>query len=153
MYNRQVKKVYTEAGIFKIKHALAKKATWFANGSSGMSHKEFLSTFSQKFNTFHLKTQQIREKVADKMRKIHAGGQDFSSQSQVYWDTIESWKRILNPKQGVLKSRAVLQALAKCLKFSLQIPKRLTYETVQRKLTMAYKTYFYARPNLSKWRE
>ena len=89
MYNGGVNKTCTEAGIFKIKQILAVKAKLFANVSSGLSHKEFLFTFFHKFNAFHFKTWQIRGKVADKMRKIYAGSQDFSRQGQVFQDTIE----------------------------------------------------------------
>lgn len=92
MYNCQVNKAYIKIGIFKTKPILAAKAKLFANGSSSLSHNDFLSTFYPKFIAFHFKTRQIRGKVADKMRKIYAGGQDFSPQAQVFRDTIEFWE-------------------------------------------------------------
>lgn len=52
-----------------------------------------------------------------------------------------------------MTSRAALRALAKRLQFSLKTPKRMSYETVQRKLTAPYKAYNLAKPNLPKWRE
>ena len=95
----------------------------------------------------------MRGNVVYKMRKIYADGQDFSPQDQVFRDAIEFWKRILEQKQGVLTSQVVLGALAKCLKFPLKTPKRMSYETVQRKLTSAYKAYNLAKPNLPKWKK
>ena len=84
MYKSRVKIAYSKAGIFKTKQILATKATLFTNGSSGMSHDEFLATFPLKFNAFHIQTRKIRGIVADKMRKIYASGQNFSPQAQVY---------------------------------------------------------------------
>ena len=120
MYNHRVNRVYIESDIFKTKLILAKKVELFTNGSSGMTHAKFLSIFSPKFNAFHFKTRWIWQKVADKMRKIYAGSQDFSPQGQVLRDTIDFWKSILKRKRGVMTSRAAMQKLAKRLHFSLK---------------------------------
>ena len=108
MYNRRVNKAYLEADIFKTKQLLAKKVKTFNNGKSGMTHKEFLASFAPKFNAFHFKTRLIRQKVAAKMSKIRARGQDFSPKGQSLRDTIDFWRRILKRKQGVITSRAML---------------------------------------------
>ena len=43
-----------------------------------MSHEAFLAEFTQKFNSFHIITQEIRAMVVADMKKLYPGGQDFS---------------------------------------------------------------------------
>ena len=87
------------------------------------------------------------------MNKIQAGGQDFSPKGQALRDTIDFWRRILKRKQGVLTSRAMLRKQAKRLNLSLKHPMSMTQENVHHKISLAYKAYNLAKPNLPKWRE
>ena len=68
-------------------------------------------------------------------------------------DTIDFWRRILRRKQGVLTSRAMLQKQAKRLNLSLKHPMSMTHENFHHRISLAYKAYNLAKPNLPKWRE
>ena len=79
-----------------------------------------------------------REKlVAANLRKVYTGGQDFSPKAQSFRDTIEFWRHIVRRKQGVLTSRTALQLIVKRVKILLQLPKTMTLEQANAKLTMA----------------
>ena len=120
MYNHRVNKAYLEADIFKTKQLLAKKVKTFNDGTSGITHKEFLASFAPKINAFHFKSRLIQQKVAAKMNRIQAGGQDFSPKRQALRDTIDFLRRILKRKQGVMTSQAMLRRTAKRLNISLK---------------------------------
>ena len=112
-----------------------------------------MATFTPKIDAFHIKTRKIKTKAAADLRKIYAGGQDFSPKAQSFKDVIEFWRRIVKRKQGVLTSRTALRVIAKRVKISLQFPKTLTITQAGAKLTMAYQAYFKARLEFPKWRE
>ena len=57
-----------------------------------MSHEKFVVEFTPKFNALHIKTQEIRAKVAADMCSIYTGGKDFLPKTQVYQDMIVFWK-------------------------------------------------------------
>ena len=56
---RRVNKEYCKQNVFKDKASLAKKAQWFWKGTAGITNKTFLSTFTQKIDTFHNITRKI----------------------------------------------------------------------------------------------
>ena len=53
----------------------------------------------------------------------------------------------------MMTSQAIISQLAKRLNFSLKNPMRMTQETVQHKLSAAYRDYNLEKPDLPKWRE
>jgi hypothetical protein len=52
-------------------------------------HATFLASFQEKFNTHHKQTRQIWQSVDKQMRRIFAGGTEYSPEFQVLRDTIE----------------------------------------------------------------
>ena len=52
-----------------------------------------------------------------------------------------------------MTSQAAMRTLAKCLQFSFKTPLKMTSESVQYKLSSAYKEYNLANQNFPKWRE
>ena len=131
-------KEYYNQNVFKEKAALARREREFKKGTTGTTYLEFLATFTPKIDAFHIKTRKIKTKAAKDVRKIYAGGQDFSPKAQSFKDVIEFWKRIVKRKQGVLTSRTALRAIAKQVKISLQFPKTLTIAQACAKLSLAY---------------
>ena len=112
-----------------------------------------MSTFTPKIDPLHIKTRKIKTKAAKDVRKIYAGGQDFSPKAQSFKDVIEFWRRIVTRKQGVLTSRTALFVIAKQVKISLQFTRTLTIAQAGAKITLAYQAYFKARSEFPKWRE
>ena len=146
IFTRQVMKEYYKQKNFKMKATLACRESEFKKGTACITYKEFLNIFHPKMEALHITTRKIKKTVATDLQKIYAGGQDFSPKAQTFKDTIEFWKRIVRRKQGVLTSRTALQLIAKKIKISLQLPKTMTLEQADAKLTMAYRAYFKAQP-------
>ena len=78
-----------------------------------------------------------KQLVAANICKIYVGGRNYLPAAQVFCDTIKFWTRIVKQRKGVLTSRNALQVLAKRLKFLLDMPKRLTLEQANVKMTKA----------------
>ena len=153
IFTRRVRKEYCKQDVFRKKASLAEKARWFWKGTAGITNEAFLKTFKPKIDALHTTTRNIKLKVAADLRKIYAGGQDFSPKAQAFRDTIEFWRRIVKRKQGVLTSRTALRLIAKRVDISLKLPKSMTLEQADEKLTLAYRAYFKAKPEFPTWRE
>ena len=91
--------------------------------------------------------------MATNLKKIYAGGQDFSSKAQAFRDTIKFRKHIVRRKQEVLTGRTALGLMAKIVKILLQLPKNMTLEQADAKLTVAYRAYFKSQPGFRQQRE
>ena len=146
IFTRRVKKEYCKQNIFKKKATLAEKAQWFWKGTSGITNEKFSSAFTPKIDALHITTRKFKQMVAADLQKIYTGGHDYSPKTQTFIDTIEFWKHSIKQKQGVLISRTALQFLAKQVQILLQLPKTMTLEQDEAKLTMVYRAYFKAQP-------
>ena len=131
-------KEYCNQNVFKEKAALARREREFKNGTTGTTYSEFLATFTPKIDALHIKTRKIKTKSAKDLRKIYAGGQDFSPKAQSFRDVVDFWKRIVKRKKGVLTGRTSLRALAERVDIPLQFPKTLTIAQAGAKLSLAY---------------
>ena len=137
-FQRRVVIKYCNQQKIKEKAALARRERESKKGTTGTTYLQFMTTFNPKNDAFHIKTRNIKTMAAADIRKIYAGGQDFSQKTQSFKDIIEFWRQIVKRKQGVIPSRTALQATAKRVKISLQFQKILTIAQAGAKLTLEY---------------
>ena len=81
---RRIRKEYCKQNIFKTKTTLVEKARWFWKGTTGISYKDFLNTFTPKMDALHITTRKIKKMVVANLWKIYVGGQDFSPKAQTF---------------------------------------------------------------------
>ena len=84
LYSCQVKKGYSQQGIFKEQAILATQATEFLKGDSGISRTEFLHNFVPRINTLHVSTRKTKQSAVANIRKIYAGGRDYLPAAQFF---------------------------------------------------------------------
>ena len=91
VFTRRMTKAYCKQNVFKDKANLTRKGNKFQKGTSCISSKGFLNTFTPKMDALHIKTRKIKKMAVANLRKIYAGGQDFSPKAHAFRDTIEFW--------------------------------------------------------------
>jgi hypothetical protein len=84
------------------------------------------------------------------MRRMFAGGTEYSPEFQVLRDTIEFWSRIVKLKKQINTSRTSIKRMAKKLKLSWATNPKITLHTANYNLTRPYKELRKATPNAHK---